>query len=871
MSDLFELDSQGAQALEDEARRNPLDPATLPPPLWQGSGQQFKQLLRGSASTGRTVLAAGAVVPLAYDATRSMFGKERHEAGDWYFKNVVDDIGQNAVDHWTPDAASSGTAANTLGTVLSVVGKVPEIIGTAPLFLADATIAPGLDVVREGGSTKAALGTAGVSLAANAVGMRLPAAFGRTLPTRIATGAGSNVAIGAAQNAATQQILEADGLDEFAASYDPLNAQALTLDGLMGAAFGWRANVEATHSPMTPSQKAATLAANNADHFANRTMPGTPKTADAAVQHQDALAIAVQQVLEGKRVDVAGKIDFEQFALRPELRPVPGELEGYDAFRVALESGGRADAQAATSGAFGVDQFIPSTWRKVVAKAAPAWAEGLDDAELLAARADPAKSAEMERVLRAENATALERAGQPVTAINLYAAHHFGDRRGVAFAKAADDTPIEEILTAGQIQANPYLAGKTKAQAIANWRARARKAGVLAAEDPDAPNFGLPEAPRPIADDDPLLQAIPEGAAGRETVNIETPERQAYRDRLVDEHFTQAQARILEPGERPVAYVMGGGGASGKGTLLKLLKAEGEIPRNIVEIDPDAIKTGDDARGLSGIPEYGALLARGDSRAAAITHEESSQVAARVKQRAIAEGYDFILDRTLGDPGKAEAELAKLAETHEIRLFGITLDPSEAVERAVRRAKGSGRFVPLDKLLRAHKGFAAGFEGYASIADQVRLYDNTTTPELLAQGGKGELDVFERGGYNRFVERSNLDEQAATHRALANSRRPRQTEAGGPGGLGESAQGTRGRGVGEGAPERPQAVDPEDFRAQAALDAIAAMPDLQIMGEDGVMRSAGEYLAEGEAEAMRATETVRAIEAAANCYLRTAA
>ena len=71
---------------------------------------------------------------------------ESHEFGDWYFRTVVEDIGQNAVDHWTPDASSSGTAANTLGTVFQVAGKMPEILGAAPLFLADAAIAPGMDV-----------------------------------------------------------------------------------------------------------------------------------------------------------------------------------------------------------------------------------------------------------------------------------------------------------------------------------------------------------------------------------------------------------------------------------------------------------------------------------------------------------------------------------------------------------------------------------------------------------------------------------------------------------------------------------------------------------------------------------------------------
>ena len=84
----------------------------------------------------------------------------------------------------------------------------------------------------------------------------------------------------------------------------------------------------------------------------------------------------------------------------------------------------------------------------------------------------------MELALRTANASALERAGVEANAFNLYATHHFGEGGGVKFGKADGDTPMSRILTQAQLDANAYLKGKTKAETIANWAERARKAGV---------------------------------------------------------------------------------------------------------------------------------------------------------------------------------------------------------------------------------------------------------------------------------------------------------------------------------------------------------------------------------------------------------
>ena len=157
--------------------------------------------------------------------------------------------------------------------------------------------------------------------------------------------------------------------------------------------------------------------------------------------------------------------------------------EGYGRFVRALESGGRADAVNAKSGATGPDQFLAKTWKTYVKKVSPAWAAGKSDAEILAMRTDPEKSAEIRRAFDRDNAAALRRAGEPVTFENLYACHHFGAGGGVEFAQAGMDARMEDMFGAKVIKANPYLKGKTKADVLANWR---KRAGMVTAPAPKA-------------------------------------------------------------------------------------------------------------------------------------------------------------------------------------------------------------------------------------------------------------------------------------------------------------------------------------------------------------------------------------------------
>lgn len=329
--------------------------------------------------------------------------------------------------------------------------------------------------------------------------------------------------------------------------------------------------------------------------------------------------------------------------------------------------------------------------------------------------------------------------------------------------------------------------------------------------DLDAANFDQPPVPRTIPDGSPLLQS---------TDTLETtPDgrpREQLRKAIEDRHFAVATPVT---GRKPIAYVMGGGGASGKGTILNDLRKQGLIQAaDAVHIDPDDIK--------ASIPEWDLIVAAGDSRAAAITHEESSLIAKRVQKRAMEGGYDLVLDVTLGHVPKGRQTLKALKEAgYEVRLFGVTIDPAVALVRMFGRARATGRFVPPQMMLEAHQGFTPAFAEYADLVDEARLYDNTDGRVNLAEKVGGGLTVNDQAAYNEAVARSGqINENATTLRGVKGGATPVRPGERPVRGSAPEAQAAGGRGVDAGADQG--AEDPRGGQGRAAEAGQPAGRDL---------------------------------------------
>lgn len=224
--------------------------------------------------------------------------------------------------------------------------------------------------------------------------------------------------------------------------------------------------------------------------------------------------------------------------------------------------------------------------------------------------------------------------------------------------------------------------------------------------------------------------------------------REALREAIIADML--ANARPVE-GRKPVAWVMGGGGGSGKSTVLRQLRELGAVPLadTVVHIDADEVK--------AKLPEFDRLRQAQDSRGAAVVHNESGFIAREVTARAAAMKADMVIDGTLSNPTTSRTLLAQLREAgYEIQLIAVSLDTGEAMRRADKRALASWRYVPPDSLSAAHVGFAENFVGYLPWVDVAVVYDNNgATPVEIAQQGLGAaLEILDGAAYTRFEDKA---------------------------------------------------------------------------------------------------------------------
>ena len=166
---------------------------------------------------------------------------------------------------------------------------------------------------------------------------------------------------------------------------------------------------------------------------------------------------------------------------------------------VGVESGGDPTARNPRSSATGAAQFISGTWLDMLSKYRPDLTGSKE--ELLALRNDPALSREMAAQYAKDNGAVLSNAGLPVNPGTQYLAHFAGPQGAVKVLQADPSAPVEGILGANAVAANPFLKGMTAADLQA-WAGR--KMGGAPQQTAQQPAPMSPASP---------VQAIPQQAA----------------------------------------------------------------------------------------------------------------------------------------------------------------------------------------------------------------------------------------------------------------------------------------------------------------------------------------------------------------------
>jgi predicted ABC-type ATPase len=248
-----------------------------------------------------------------------------------------------------------------------------------------------------------------------------------------------------------------------------------------------------------------------------------------------------------------------------------------------------------------------------------------------------------------------------------------------------------------------------------------------------------------VSDED--YAALAQGSAGAHLVGrrpdgspVFTPERQALHDKYVSE-----QLDGIPTSSDPTFHMLGGGPAAGKSTMLNSGGVDVPGKGKAAQINADDAK--------EALPEYRAMTAARDPRAAAFAHEESSYLAKRVQAAALERRVDVVLDGT-GD-SSPESVMGKVGKArghgYKVNAHYATVPTDMAVERATARGLKTGRVVPETVIRGTHKSVSQVFPQVHHTFDQVNLYDTSSGASLIASGAGGRLTVHDKDAYAAFL------------------------------------------------------------------------------------------------------------------------
>ena len=292
MSYLFELATGENRESLTQTQQGKFNPDDFKPGFLTGMAdfeQALNSVTRGMVAEP-AILLSGAAATLS-GSSKYLSAETKEKAQEFWLGQMDDAVKWR--DSLKVDPTTHGMAAQIMDSLASVLPQaaLTGVVGTGAISGVSETAAQ----VEDGKplDTAAELGT--ITGVTNAVGVAMPAAFGKTLTQRVATGAGTNVLMGAAADEARKAALQDYPAEAAQYSWDDPKARAV--DAVLGAAFGGLAHVTAR---VNPSDVDAALTVNEAARIDRSTPEPGQETA-----HVGQLFRAIDQVINGEPVTAA--------------------------------------------------------------------------------------------------------------------------------------------------------------------------------------------------------------------------------------------------------------------------------------------------------------------------------------------------------------------------------------------------------------------------------------------------------------------------------------------------------------------------------------------------------------------------------------
>jgi predicted ABC-type ATPase len=228
-------------------------------------------------------------------------------------------------------------------------------------------------------------------------------------------------------------------------------------------------------------------------------------------------------------------------------------------------------------------------------------------------------------------------------------------------------------------------------------------------------------------------------------------ERQALHNKIVSEALAG-----VPTSNSPVFYMLGGGPASGKSSLIE----RGDVAIPSVQNREAVLVNADDYK--IQLPEYKQKPA---TDAANFTHEESSYIAKRIQSEALANNQNIVLDGTGDssyDKASKKVQDAKNAG-YKVNGYYATVSIPEALRRNEFRAQQTGRMVIPSVVIETHASVSRVFPRLSAQFDSVKLFDTTSQVRLVADRTAGKpLNIVNQSLYNDFLAKAGVEDQSFT-------------------------------------------------------------------------------------------------------------